>query len=422
MEKLLEVHPEYQRKYEEMLQWDEADFTAGLRAVQATHNQSAGLHTWQMMAGCEVGLDRPRGRYLRFGYDGSTYLSLEVETLTWTAADAMAQKMKRSWEANPSITQRFRAYVEKTCAEWSQARLDHGEEGLGRREPPKVTVAGRAGQDDTETLICRDHGFYPREIDMAWTRDGEVWLQDASHGVLAPNSDGTFYAWLSVRLDPWDRECFLCRVEHDALQTPVELAWEEPESLPTYNLGRLIWPTIGVLAVLLGIVVAVLSLKALRGAYGPASEKIQGSYRATKQRLQEFYEEVRERLQEGYEEARGECRLPGRMPAPPPGWPPFGAASLSLCRDPSREFRRSQRCVLSPSLCLSANTGQASSVWGWRWWEGQEGVQATSLLNAALQERIVPLGLLCPCRNNGPPPSGRLLLMGKHREGPEGGK
>uniref|UniRef100_A0A8D2KR74 Ig-like domain-containing protein n=1 Tax=Varanus komodoensis TaxID=61221 RepID=A0A8D2KR74_VARKO len=218
------------------------------------------LHTWQMMAGCEVGLDRPRGRYLRFGYDGSTYLSLEVETLTWTAADAMAQKMKRSWEANPSITQRFRAYVEKTCAEWSQARLDHGEEGLGRREPPKVTVAGRAGQDDTETLICRDHGFYPREIDMAWTRDGEVWLQDASHGVLAPNSDGTFYAWLSVRLDPWDRECFLCRVEHDALQTPVELAWEEPESLPTYNLGRLIWPTIGVLAVLLGIVVAVLSL------------------------------------------------------------------------------------------------------------------------------------------------------------------
>uniref|UniRef100_A0A8D2IP33 Ig-like domain-containing protein n=1 Tax=Varanus komodoensis TaxID=61221 RepID=A0A8D2IP33_VARKO len=184
------------------------------------------LHTWQMMAGCEVGLDRPRGRYLRFGYDGSTYLSLEVETLTWTAADAMAQKMKRSWEANPSITQRFRAYVEKTCAEWSQARLDHGEEGLGRRGETEGEM--QTFGDDTETLICRDHGFYPREIDMAWTRDGEVWLQDASHGVLAPNSDGTFYAWLSVRLDPWDRECFLCRVEHDALQTPVELAWEEP--------------------------------------------------------------------------------------------------------------------------------------------------------------------------------------------------
>ncbi|XP_044285714.1 saoe class I histocompatibility antigen, A alpha chain-like, partial [Varanus komodoensis] len=136
-------------------------------------------------------------------------------------------------------------------------------------EPPEVTVTRRAGQDDTETLTCRAHGFYPREIDMAWTRDGEVWLQDAFRGVLAPNSDGTFHAWLSVRLDPWDIGHFLCCVEHDALQTPVELTWEEPASI----LDHLIWPTMGVLVLLPAVVLAVLSLKTLCGAYGPASSE-----------------------------------------------------------------------------------------------------------------------------------------------------
>uniref|UniRef100_A0A8D2IGH6 Ig-like domain-containing protein n=1 Tax=Varanus komodoensis TaxID=61221 RepID=A0A8D2IGH6_VARKO len=123
-------------------------------------------------------------------------------------------------------------------------------------EPPEVTVTRRAGQDDTETLTCRAYGFYPQEIDMVWTRDGEVRQQDASREVLAPNSDGTFYAWLSVKINPWDRVRFLCRVEHDALQTPVELAWEEPASI----LDHLIWPTTGVLVLLPGIVLAVLSL------------------------------------------------------------------------------------------------------------------------------------------------------------------
>ncbi|XP_044282713.1 H-2 class I histocompatibility antigen, alpha chain-like, partial [Varanus komodoensis] len=173
-------------------------------------------------------------------------------------------------------------------------------------EPPEVTVTRRAGQDDTETLTCRAYGFYPQEIDMVWTRDGEVRQQDASREVLAPNSDGTFYAWLSVKINPWDRVRFLCRVEHDALQTPVELAWEEPASI----LDHLIWPTTGVLVLLPGIVLAVLSLKALRGAYGPASEILQGSYRATEQRLQEGYEEARGRLQRSYKEAKGACRLP----------------------------------------------------------------------------------------------------------------
>ncbi|KAG8148242.1 hypothetical protein E2320_022419 [Naja naja] len=85
-------------------------------------------------------------------------------------------------------------------------------------------------EDGMETHICRQHGFYPREIDASWTRDGEVWLQDTFHGSVAPNADGTYHYWLSIRIDPKEKGRYRCHVEHDGLQKPLDLALEEPKS------------------------------------------------------------------------------------------------------------------------------------------------------------------------------------------------
>ncbi|KAF7235111.1 Major histocompatibility complex class I-related gene protein [Varanus komodoensis] len=97
-------------------------------------------------------------------------------------------------------------------------------------EPPVVKVTHEQGRDGTETLTCRAFGFYPKEIDIVWTKDGEVWLQDTFSGVVAPNSDGTYHAWASVRLDPQDRDRYRCRVGHDSLLGPLGFAWEEPDA------------------------------------------------------------------------------------------------------------------------------------------------------------------------------------------------
>ncbi|KAF7234829.1 Major histocompatibility complex class I-related gene protein [Varanus komodoensis] len=188
-----------------------------------------GFHTWQMMAGCEENNGKPRGRYLRFGYDGRDFLSLDVETFNWTAADAMAQITKRNWEANPSVTQRFRDYVEETCAEWIQAELVHGKERLQRRNPPEIKVTQKEVHGGLETLICVARGFYPKEIDMAWTRDGKVWVQNTSHGFLTPFTESTYYYWLGIKISSKDRMHYQCRVKHDGLQNTLDKAWNEFE-------------------------------------------------------------------------------------------------------------------------------------------------------------------------------------------------
>ncbi|XP_026549674.1 class I histocompatibility antigen, F10 alpha chain-like [Notechis scutatus] len=104
-----------------------------------------------------------------------------------------------------------------------------------------------------ETHICRVHGFYPREIDAFWTRDGEVWLQDTLHKSVAPNADGTYHYWLSIRIDPKERGRYRCHVEHDGLQEPLDLALEEPKS----NLGIIIGCVVAAL-VLVGVIAGIL--------------------------------------------------------------------------------------------------------------------------------------------------------------------
>ncbi|XP_067321535.1 patr class I histocompatibility antigen, B-1 alpha chain-like isoform X2 [Anolis sagrei] len=228
-------------------------FQVNLKTAARYYNQSGGSHTWQLMYGCELRRDGSKGGYRQFAYDGRDYISLDKETLTWTAADVPAQITKRKWEAERVIAQRNKAYLEEECIGWLNRHLEYGKETLLRTEAPEVMVTRKADYDGMETLICRVGGFYPKEIDITWTKDGEVWMQDTYHGLVSPNSDGTYYTWWSVMVDPEERERYKCHVEHDGLLKPVDVAWEEPAS----NLWMIIVCVIvGVLIVLvIGIAV-----------------------------------------------------------------------------------------------------------------------------------------------------------------------
>ncbi|KAH0630649.1 hypothetical protein JD844_013902, partial [Phrynosoma platyrhinos] len=197
MKKAIEEDPKYFNWYTQILQHDEYNFRGDLVTLRRRYNQSEGFHTVQMMIVCEVRKDGSKGGHWQYGYDGRDFLSFDMETLTWTAADMEAQVIKRIWEKGDILVRRFKAFLEDTCAHM-------------------------------ETLICRAHGFYPQEIDATWTKDGEVWVQDTFRGVLAPNSDGTYHTWLGIKIDPKERDRYRCRVEHDGLLEPLELAWEEP--------------------------------------------------------------------------------------------------------------------------------------------------------------------------------------------------
>nr|XP_060622661.1 H-2 class I histocompatibility antigen, Q9 alpha chain-like [Anolis sagrei ordinatus] len=242
---------DYWKRNSHYAQGHERNFQDHMVTLAKYYNQSGGLHTFQLVYGCELRKTWTMEGYYQYAYDGRDYISFDKETLTWTAVDVPAQNTKRKWDADFVYNQFKKVYLEETCIEWLQRYLNYGKEMLLRTEAPEVKVTRKVGYDGMEALICHVQGFYPKEIDIDWTRDGEVWLQDTYHGLVSPNSDGTYYTWWSVMVDPKERERYKCHVEHDGLLNPVDVAWEEPAS----NLDL---PFICVAGVVLLVAIAVL--------------------------------------------------------------------------------------------------------------------------------------------------------------------
>ncbi|XP_025033033.1 major histocompatibility complex class I-related gene protein-like, partial [Python bivittatus] len=243
MEEVGKKDPQYWKTETQNARANEELFRADLETVQTRYNQSEGLHTWQLMYGCELRGDGSEGGFLRFGYDGRTFITFDKETLTWVAPDPYAQVTQRKWDAVPGYNHGRKAYLEEECIEWLKKYLSYGKETLLRTEAPVVTVSSRMEADDgMETHVCRVDGFYPKEIDASWRRDGEVWLQDTFRGSGPPNADGTYHYWLSIRIDPKERDRYQCHVEHDGLREPVDMAVKES------NLGLILGCVVAVVA------------------------------------------------------------------------------------------------------------------------------------------------------------------------------
>uniref|UniRef100_A0A8D2IR53 Ig-like domain-containing protein n=1 Tax=Varanus komodoensis TaxID=61221 RepID=A0A8D2IR53_VARKO len=191
-----------------------------------------GLHTLQWMYGCELSGDGSKGGAFQDGYDGRDFLSFDKETLTWTAVDVRAQLTKWNWEAKPNFAWKIKAYLEEECIERLQRYLGYGKEFLLLRrgvQPPEVKVTRqKSSTEDVETLVCQAHGFYPKEIEATWTKDGQRWEHETFRSRVAPNPDGTYYISLYTDVEPEERGRYRCRVDHAGLSQPLALAWEGP--------------------------------------------------------------------------------------------------------------------------------------------------------------------------------------------------
>ncbi|XP_070600256.1 major histocompatibility complex class I-related gene protein-like [Erythrolamprus reginae] len=229
IEKLRKKDPQHWDREIRKIRGQDEMFRADLENLRSRYNDSKGLHTWQMICGCALQRDGSKGGFRQYGYDGRTFITFDKKTLTWVAPDPQAQLTQRKLNADPGKNQRYKAYLEEICIEWLEKYLFYGKETLLRTEPPVVTMSSRTEvEDGIETHVCRVHGFYPREIDASWMRDGEVWLQDTFHTSVAPNADGTYHYWISIQIDPKERGRYRCHVEHDGLQDPLDLELKEP--------------------------------------------------------------------------------------------------------------------------------------------------------------------------------------------------
>ncbi|XP_054834555.1 class I histocompatibility antigen, F10 alpha chain-like [Eublepharis macularius] len=222
--------PRFWDRVTQIAKHHELQMKGNLRDLQRVYNRSGRMHTWQCRYGCELSNDGRKNGFDHYAFDGVYYGSFDPETLTWRRDMVPPQVIRRKRDDDDAYSKLVKAFLEKDCVEALRRLLDYGKESLLRREPPVVKVARKPSYDGRETLVCRAHGFHPKEINATWQKDGEAWEQETFHGGVVSNSDGTYYTWLSVKIEPKDRDLYRCRVEHDSLLEPLNVSWEEPAS------------------------------------------------------------------------------------------------------------------------------------------------------------------------------------------------
>ncbi|XP_046757484.1 class I histocompatibility antigen, F10 alpha chain-like isoform X9 [Gallus gallus] len=205
-------------------QGGERDFDWFLSRLPERYNKSKGSHTMQMMIGCDILEDGSIRGYDQYAFDGRDFLAFDMDTMTFTAADPVAEITKRRWETEGTYAERWKHELGTVCVQNLRRYLEHGKVALKRRVQPVVRVWGKEA-DRILTLSCRAYGFYPRPIAISWMKDGMVRDQETHWGGMVPNSDGTYHASATIDVLPEDGDKYRCRVEHASLPQPGLFSW-----------------------------------------------------------------------------------------------------------------------------------------------------------------------------------------------------
>ncbi|KAI4873785.1 hypothetical protein NFI96_016573, partial [Prochilodus magdalenae] len=238
MEKIGADDPEYWNRSAQNLQHDQETFRVSLDVLQQRFNHTGGVHTVQWMYGCELDDDGTKRGHMQFGYDGEDFLSLDLDTETWTAANPKAVITKHKWEGE-SWGGQVKAYLENTCTEWLQKYVGYGRSTLERRVPPEVSLFQK---DSSSPVVCHATGFFPKPVMIYWQENGEDLDEDVELRETLPNQDGTFQkrSVLTVSPEELDKHTYTCVIQHSSLEKEMVLHVSNRRVLTKHQWGALL--------------------------------------------------------------------------------------------------------------------------------------------------------------------------------------
>uniref|UniRef100_A0A8C0ZHJ6 Ig-like domain-containing protein n=1 Tax=Cyanistes caeruleus TaxID=156563 RepID=A0A8C0ZHJ6_CYACU len=180
-----------------------------------------GFHTIQRVSGCDLLSDGSVRGSWRYGYDGRDFISFELGSENFVAADDAAEITRRRWEDENEVERREN-YQGHVCPEWLRKYVGYGRKELERKGGYRHHPIPEHG---TLILSCHVYGFYPNTITVNWMKGGDIWDQETEWGGIVPNSDGTFHTWARIEALPEEWEQYRCRVEHPGMLEPGIFAW-----------------------------------------------------------------------------------------------------------------------------------------------------------------------------------------------------
>ncbi|KAL6466066.1 hypothetical protein MHYP_G00261990 [Metynnis hypsauchen] len=204
-----------------MSQVYQEDFKIVLNKTMQLFNHIEGIHTWQWMSGCELRDDGTKKGYSRYGYDGEDWLSLDLDTSTWTAVNDKAIITKKEWEKKDKA-KNHEIFLKNECIEWLKKYVRFGRATLEGKDPPEVSLFQK---DSSSPVVCHATGFFPKAVMISWQKNGDDLYEEVELRETLPNQDGTFQkrSVLTVSPEELNKHNYTCIIQHSSLEKEMVL-------------------------------------------------------------------------------------------------------------------------------------------------------------------------------------------------------
>ncbi|KAK2845904.1 hypothetical protein Q7C36_010758 [Tachysurus vachellii] len=250
IQKVTADDPDYWDSGTDNLQSSQETFKVSVDILMQRFNQTTGVHSVQLMYGCELDDDGTVRGYRQFGYDGEDYISLDLKTVTYTAAKPQAVTTKNNWDNDPGATVGEKNYLEKECIDWLKKYVSYGRETLERKDRPETSLFQE--EASSPEVVCHATGFFPKAVMISWRKDGEDVHEDVELRETLPNQDRSFQkrSILKVPAEELQKHTYTCVIQHSSLEKELVLNVSERQILK----GG------GSMAIIIGVVVALIVL------------------------------------------------------------------------------------------------------------------------------------------------------------------
>ncbi|XP_053530403.1 BOLA class I histocompatibility antigen, alpha chain BL3-7 isoform X2 [Ictalurus punctatus] len=251
--------PDYWNKYTQVLRGNEATFNVSVDALMQRFNQTAGVHTVQVMCGCELYDNGTTKGYREYGYDGEDFISFDLKSLTWIAPTPQALITKNKWDNDPGYNNYWKLYLEKECIDWLKKYVDYAKETLESKVPPTASVF--QNHSSSPEVVCHATGFFPKAVNITWQKDGEDVHEDVDLRETLPNQDGSFQkrSILTVSAEDLQKHTYTCVIQHSSLEKEIVLHEEDIRILNPGSGGGSDGAPIGIIVAVVVVLVAVVA-------------------------------------------------------------------------------------------------------------------------------------------------------------------
>nr|AAN77874.1 MHC class I antigen [Squalus acanthias] len=268
----------WERETQKQLGWEQIG-KVDIQTLITRTNLTGGIHTLQVMYGCELRDDGSTAGFFQYGWDGKDLISFDKEHLVWNTPVTWQVVTKNKWEQDRGLGQQRKGYLEQECIEWLKKYLTAGERELKPVAPRVFPSVNKASNIRPTELSCLVTGFYPRDIEVTLLRNGQPITDTESTGIL-PNHDGTYQLtrWAQITLD--EGATYSCQYDQGD-KVGVEIRhWDGtfPGSPEGTNLGLIVGIVIGAVALIALVIGAVVWKRRgeKKSGYNPANPAERG--------------------------------------------------------------------------------------------------------------------------------------------------